>query len=1221
MKDETQKPKNRLAEQELEILKFWQENKIFEKSVAKLAPQGEFIFYEGPPTANGKPGIHHLEARAFKDAIPRYKTMRGFKVRRKGGWDTHGLAVEIQTEKELGLKSKKEIETYGIEAFNKKCRESVWRYVKEWEEFTGRIGYWIDLKRPFVTCKPYYIESVWNIVSKINEQGLLYKDYKVVPWCPRCGTALSSHELAQGYEDVKDLSVYVKFKVKSKKLKVEDGADAYLLAWTTTPWTLPGNVGLAVGKDIEYVIIKSVEGRTTIDKKSFTRHGENYIIAKDTLKHLIRLDEFSDLIPDYGDFLTGTKKFDELADVVDTIKGSSLVGLEYEPLYPFLKDNLSEIEKPKLKNAFKVYAADFVTTADGTGIVHTAVMYGTDDFELGTKVGLPKHHLVNEDGTFKKEAGFLAGKFVLDESTAVDIIKDLANRPSGSLLFAKEKYAHSYPHCWRCHTSLIYFTRDSWYIKMSALRDKLVAENKNINWEPDYIKDGRFGEWLKDIKDWAISRERYWGTPLPVWECSGCDKRKVAGSFDELFLKGKDKKLTRLILIRHGESEKNVLGLFDSSRDAYPLTKAGEDRAKLAGEKIKGMKVSAIYTSPVLRTRQTAEIVSKAVGKIPTLSDALWEVRSGEWDGKKDAVTEAEADRISYNKLPHGVYYKTLRGKTGESWENVENRVAAFAREILNKHQGETVAIISHEGPLIMLMRYLKDLSFDDVVNLWDESRTFHGGLLGGYAEPTPVYVDNRTGKEIDPHRPFIDEMTLSCDCGKEMKRVKEVMDVWFDSGAMPFAQDADRHKLDADSHGSKTAKEFFQNIHYPADFISEAIDQTRGWFYTLHAIGVLVGKGKAYKNVICLGHVLDAQGKKMSKSIGNIVDPNLMIEKYGADALRFWMYSVNQPGEPKNFDEKTVDEIVKKVFNLAGNVLAFYQLYASPLNPKPSTLNPSHVLDIWIIARLNQLIAEVTDGLDKYKLLEPTRAIRDFIADLSQWYLRRSRERIKNGGEDAHAALATLRFVLCELSKLMAPFTPFFAEFLYKEVGGTKESVHLENWPQVESGIRNQESGIIEKMAEVRRTVSLALEQRAKVNIKVRQPLGQLKVKSEKLKVESGLLQLVKEEINVKEVVFDGSISSEVELNTIITSELKEEGDVRELIRAIQDLRKETSLNTGDFVSLTVDVDEKGKKFVEKYEQEIMKATQLKKISFASLAEGAEVTFEDFTLKISFER
>ncbi|MSU55146.1 MAG: isoleucine--tRNA ligase [Candidatus Taylorbacteria bacterium] len=1172
-----EKTKNPIAEREKKILKFWQENKIFEKSVAKAGPKGDFVFYEGPPTANGKPGIHHLEARAFKDAIPRYKTMQGFRVRRKGGWDTHGLAVEIQTEKELGLKSKKEIEAYGVDAFNKKCRESVWRYVKEWEEFTERTGYWIDLKRPYVTYKPYYIESVWNIISKINEQGLLYKDYKVVPWCPRCGTGLSSHELAQGYEDVKDLSVTVKFKLTNNNQQLAtEGGETYLLAWTTTPWTLPGNVGLAVGNKVKYVKVKVGE--------------EFYILAKERLTSVMK---------------------DKEHGVIEELLGEKLVGLEYEPLYPFLKDNLSETEKLKLKNAFKVYVADFVTTTDGTGIVHTAVMYGTDDFDLGTKVGLPKHHLVNDDGTFKKETAFLAGKFVKDEATDVEIIKDLAHR---GLLFSKEKYSHSYPHCWRCHTPLIYFARDSWYIKMSALRDKLVAGNQSINWEPSYIKEGRFGEWLKDIKDWAISRERYWGTPLPVWECTSCDKRKMIGSFDELFLNGQGKKLTRLVLVRHGESEKNILELYDISRDGYPLTTAGRKSAEEAGEKLKKLgKIDAIYTSPVIRACQTSEIIGKVFGVEPVLSDELWEVKSGEWEGLNDSSIDKREDKKFYDKLSHEDYYQTSRGKTGESWQDVENRMTSFVKGILKKHQGETVVVVSHEGPLMVLLRYLKELSLDEIINLWEERRAFHRGLLGEYAEPTNVYISNQTGNEIDPHRPFIDDFVLKCDCGKEMKRVKEVMDVWLDSGAMPFAQE---------HYPFKNKEEIDSGKGYPADYISEAIDQTRGWFYTLHAVGTLLGKGNAYKNVICLGHILDGEGKKMSKSLGNVVDPNLMMEKYGADALRFWMYSINQPGEPKNFDEKTVDEIVKKVFNLAGNVLAFYHLYASSLNPKPSILNPVHVLDVWIVARLNQLVGEVTTSLNAYQLLEPTRAIRDFIADLSQWYLRRSRERIKNGGEDAQAALSTLKFVLCELSKLMAPFTPFFAEFLYKEVGGENESVHLESWPTIDSKFKIEDSRkILEEMEEIRRIVSLALEQRAKANIKVRQPLSSLKLKSKILNLESGVSNLIQEEVNVKKVVFDANILSDVELDTTITLELKEEGNVREFVRAIQDLRKTTGLSASDVASLTVDTDEKGVRFVKKFESELMKMTQLREIKFVSIDEGFMILIDDFSMKISVQK
>ena len=494
--------KSESAIREEKILQFWKENNIFEKSLEKEAPKGEFVFYEGPPTANGKPGIHHLEARAFKDAIPRYKTMRGYYVRRKAGWDTHGLPVELEVEKELGLKSKKEIEEFGIAEFNKRCKKSVWKYLDLWNVFTERIGFWVDQKDPYITYDKKYMESIWNVVKTIDDKKLIYKDYKVVPWCPRCGTALSSHEIAQGYKNVKDLSVYVKFKMKAGQ-KYGEGKEtkdtAYILAWTTTPWTLPGNVALAVGKDISYTALR-VEGIS-----------ELYIIATARVESVFK---------------------DQKIEIVhNDIKGKDLIGLEYEPLYPFLENNISEGEKTKLEKAFKVYPANFVTTDDGTGVVHTAVMYGQDDFVLGTEIGLPKHHLVGLDGRFLPGASFLEGRFVRDEEVAIDIIKDLAHR---GLLLKKEKYEHSYPHCCRCKTALIYYARDSWYVRMSSLRDDLVKENEKINWEPEHIKEGRFGEWLREVKDWAISRERYWGTPLPIWICETCKEKHVIGSIEDM---------------------------------------------------------------------------------------------------------------------------------------------------------------------------------------------------------------------------------------------------------------------------------------------------------------------------------------------------------------------------------------------------------------------------------------------------------------------------------------------------------------------------------------------------------------------------------------------------------------------------------------------------------------------------------------------------------------
>ncbi len=1180
------------AEREEKILAFWKEKGIFEKTLNKWpegkAPKGEFVFYEGPPTANGRPGIHHLVARAFKDALPRYKTMQGFHVRRKGGWDTHGLPVELQVEKELGLKSKKEIDTYGIAAFNEKCKESVWKYVHEWEDFTNRIGYWVDLKDPYITYKPHYIESVWNIIKTVDEKKLLYKDYKVVPWCPRCGTGLSSHELAQGYEDVKDLSVTVKFKVEPGQ-KIGDFVTddkTFILAWTTTPWTLPGNVALAVNENINYVCID-------LDKQSTDQTGKCIIAEKRMIvleEQVEKRDPSKPLTIDYS------------------IKGKDLVGLRYEPLYPFLKDSITGPEKEKLPNAYKVYAADFVTTTDGTGIVHTAVMYGQDDFELGTKVGLPKYHLVNEDGTFKKEAGFLAGKFVKAEGVDVEIIKDLANRPSGNLLFSKEKYTHSYPHCWRCHTPLIYFARDSWYIRMSSLHDELVKENEKIHWEPAFIKEGRFGEWLREVKDWAISRERYWGTPLPIWSCDSCHSRKVVGSIEEISSKPKNE----YWVMRHGEAENNTQGVMGSLADGpYHLTEKGRGQVAEQVKNLQKIDFDLVVISPFIRTQETAGIVTKALD-IPAekiITDArLGEWNTGIWNGKP--IVEFCA------AFPQTIYRFENTPQNGESYADVKKRAGEVLYEYEARHAGKKILFVTHEVAGCMLMFAGSGLDRKQCVDIRGSGEFF------GNAEVKKIdfrVVPHNPEYELDLHRPYIDEIKLPCEkCSVTMTRAKEVVDVWFDSGAMPFAQDHYPFENKEYIDGLGGLKGMFGKAvakGYPADFISEAIDQTRGWFYTMHAIGVLTGKGHAYKNVICLGHILDAQGKKMSKSIGNVVDPWVTMDKFGADAVRYWMYSVNQPGESKNFDEKTVDEVIKKVFNLTLNVLAFYKLYEDK-EPKQgigmmeAQPQSTHVLDRWISARLNQLISTVTNSLDNYKFFEPTRAIRDFVADLSQWYLRRSRDRFKDGAQgvgsteamtDKESALVTTRFVLSELSKLLAPFTPFLAEHIYGEVNGTKESVHLEDWPK--GG--EIDTDLIADMVDTREIASRGLEARTVAKINVRQPLALLKVKTGRWTLRqkvlgSAYVSIIREEVNVKEVKFV-ELATDVELETNLTPELKEEGELRELMRKIQDMRKEKGLAVGDMAVLIVG--EAEKELADKYSDQLKKTTSLSAIeSGASL-------------------
>lgn len=1166
-KDEVNK-KSELALKEEKVLEFWRENKIFDKSLEKKSSKGEFIFYEGPPTANGKPGIHHLEARAFKDTIPRYKTMQGFCVRRKGGWDTHGLAVEIQTEKKLELNSKKAIEEYGIAKFNQECKESVWEYLDIWNKFTKRIGFWVDQENPYVTYHNDYIESVWNVVKKVNDQKLLYKDYKVVPWCPRCGTVLSSHELAQGYEDVKDLSIYVKFKIIAKE---NTGPKAYFLAWTTTPWTLPGNVALAVGEDIDYVKAQ-VEDQI-------------YILAKARLSILT-----------------------EPYKILEELKGKDLIGLRYEPLFPFMANSL---EPKALEPAFKVYGADFVTTEDGTGIVHTAVMYGQDDFVLGTQVGLPKHHLVNPEGKFIKGTGFLEGRFVKEKdengkpTLDVDIIKYLTEK---NLFFKKENYEHSYPHCWRCHTALIYYARDSWYIKMSdpKIKEKLISENKEINWEPSHIRDGRFGEWLREIKDWAISRERYWGTPLPVWVCESCKKIEVIGSISDLKEKTKKSGNTYL-LMRHGKTDTNLKDLVSTViNSGSHLTEEGKRKTKQASEFLKKEGVDIIFISPFNRTKETAKIIQEILGiddKNVCVDKRLGEMNVKSYEGKTWI--------LYHNDFPKTSEYFDKAKDGDESYKDVKSRVMEFLFELEAKYKNKKILIITHGGPAWLLVASAKMLDVHNTLELLINKGDFHYLKNSEVLKLSFVPFPRDQFNSFDLHRPYIDQISLVCECGGNLIRVKEVMDVWLDSGCMPFAQD----------HYPFENQRWVEGEGYPADFICEAIDQTRGWFYTLHAIGILMGRGKAYKNVICLGHLLDASGKKMSKSLGNIIDPWVMMEKYGVDTLRLWMYSINQPGESKNFDEKTVSLLHQQVFGLLYNVLAFYELYRDKNLEKNNQTESKNILDQWILAKLDELVKLITKNLDSYKLLEPVRGVRDFIGDLSTWYLRRSRERIKEGDREAKQ---TLYFVLKTVAKIIAPFAPFTAEDIWLKLknGNDRESVHLEKWPKISKNIfdifgRGKDK-ILKNMEMARKIVTLGLEARQKAGLKVRQPLNKLEVKNFDLGKE--YIELIKDELNVKAVEQNENLEGEVKIDTEITLELKQEGDYRELVRALQDMRKKLGLTPSDIISLVFETNNKGKELIQKFETDMKKTVLISKIEFKSNDEQ-EVKIDKLVFKIKIEK
>ena len=801
------------VDKEKKILDFWKDNKIFEKSLELRQKAKRFVFFEGPPTANGLPHIGHFLTRIYKDVFGRYKTMRGYFVLRKAGWDTHGLPVEIEIEKELGFKNKKDIEAYGIDKFNKKAKESVWKYKNEWEQMTRKMGFWLDMSDPYVTYKNQYIESLWAIIKKIWDRKLLYLAHRVVPFCTRCGTPLSSHEVAQGYKTTTDKSVVVKFKILNPTrfdLFGDSRSNLYILAWTTTPWTLPGNVALAVGANIKYQVV-SIKGK-----------DEKYILAADLVDKVLNTEY----------------------EIHNTMLGSELVGLEYEPLF--------DVKELKSDKSYKIYDADFVSTQDGTGVVHTAVMYGEDDYNLGTKIGLPKFHTVDEQGKFIYVGQSLDGLYVKDKATDEKIIEII--RENGNLL-KTEEYEHDYPFCWRCNTPLIYYAKNSWFIKMSGVNKELIKNNQKVNWIPSHIKDGRFGQWLKEGKDWAFSRERYWGTPLPVWRCTKCPEYRVAGSLDDLE-KYRFKPKNEYYVLRHGHSEKNAdddKPEIVSSRlddDKYHLTQKGIDQIKKVAKQLKKMGgVYIVVTSPFIRAKETAKIIADELGIKSETEATIGEIDHGSaCEGRSEHVCEI------YN-VSQGWETKTA---DGESWVDVRRRMSRFIRQLDEKHKNKKILIVGHGDPLWLLETFTRGLTKEETIIDGGRSMPPQGKLKKIDLKNWP-YDDNG---DLDLHRPYIDDVILKCDkCDSEMTKIPDLIDVWFDSGAMPYAQ----------WHWPFENEKMFKD-QFPADFIVEAMDQTRGWFYTLLAISTLLEKGALYKNVMVLGHALDEKGVKMSKSKGNYV-------------------------------------------------------------------------------------------------------------------------------------------------------------------------------------------------------------------------------------------------------------------------------------------------------------------------------------------------------------
>lgn len=1152
------------AKQEEKIIRFWRGVNAFEKSVSLRSKKRNFVFFEGPPTANGRPGIHHVEARSFKDAINRYKTMKGYRVERKAGWDTQGLPVELAVEKSLGLSGKKDIEEYGIARFNAACRKSVWQFKGEWENLTERMGFWVDMQNPYVTYDSLYIETLWWIVREIWKRGFLYEGHKVVPYCPRCETALSSHEVAQGYQDVVENSVFVKFLISNSqflnKLKIDSShtikgsvkrekTKVYLLAWTTTPWTLPGNAALAVGPKIEYSAV--------------TTEDEIYIVASDFVS-----------------------KLQKPYEVLKSFQGKELVGMEYEP--PF--DSLKGAKEKK----HYVVSASFVTTEEGTGIVHIAPMYGEDDYNLGVAEKLPLEHTVNPDGTFNAKVPEFKGMFVKKAEPL--ITADLKKR---GLAYREERHKHSYPFCWRCGTALLYYATDAWFVAMRKLQKELILNNKKVNWTPSYLKEGRFGEWLKDVKDWTLSRSRYWGTPLPIWKCEKCGEVEVIGSRADLGRKTAGK--NTYFVLRHGEATKNVSKTISFSYihgERYPLTAKGKKDALLAARKLKKLGgVDVIFSSPIRRTRETAELIGKEFGIAPKYDKRLSEYVLGDFEGKKEALFLAAIPKIEDQFL------KKLPG--GETLADVQKRMREAIDEIEKKHHGKKILIVSHGDPLWVLESALIGLTRQETVlrrkNNYPrtgEVRTLEYGVF--------PYSENG---DLDLHRPYVDDIVFACtSCRSQsgMHRVKDVADVWFDSGSMPFAQwhypFQNQNKIDK--------KEAF-----PADFISEAVDQTRGWFYLLLAISTVLGKGPAYKNVISLGHVVDTKGQKMSKSKGNIVDPWDVMEKYSADALRWYFYTVNDPGDVKRFDEKDIKEKQQKYIATLWNSLLFLTTYKdAKFTGSKKLLEPKakNVLDIWALARWAEARLSIEKMLDSYDVVRAARMLEQFvIEDLSNWYIRRSRRRFQHPErpKEKDEATSVLYYLLYNVALYTAPFTPFIAEAIFGELTrGKKRSVHWEILPKTRQ-LKAREKKIIAEMERLRGVVAEGLRLRGEAGLRVRQPLAAIFLKPNF--VMKKLQPLILEELNVKEVIEKAVFKKSPEvlcgktggggdvcLDIRLTENLLREGLFKELVRNVQDLRKTAGLSPQHKISLRYSLPDSLRGHLKEFEGLIAEETNAKKVS-----------------------
>jgi isoleucyl-tRNA synthetase len=1125
--------KSEVALREEEMLAFWNERDIFNKSVKKDAPKGDFVFYDGPPFATGLPHYGHILAGTIKDAIPRFWTMNGYHVERKWGWDCHGLPLENIIEKRLGLATKRDIEEMGVKQFNEAAREAVLEYADDWKKIVPRMGRFVDMEDDYRTMDATYTESVWWVFSELHKKGLVYEGFKSMHLCPRCGTTLSNFEVNQGYKDIKDIAVTV-------KMPLVDEPETSVLIWTTTPWTLPGNMAVAVHRDIEYVKV-----RATIEGKD-----EIVILAKARLAQLGRKEEHY--------------------EILETMKGSALIGKRYVPPFDVWRNQ----EFKNKENAWKIYHADYVEIGEeGTGAVHLAPAYGEEDMELAKQEDIPIMHHVGEDGRFKDFVTGLAGQLVKpkDDEQAelshldadIEIVRRLKD---AGLLFRKENVTHSYPHCWRCDTPLLNYATTSWFVRVTDIREKLVEENAKVKWVPSFVGTNRFGKWLEGARDWAVSRQRYWGAPLPIWKREGAQEYKVFGSLEDL-KQHVPKSGNRYFLMRHGESQSNVEKIVSTRKDSVnPLTEKGREQAEKAAQGLADKKIDLIITSPFERAKRTAQIVQKALGlkdEAVISDERLGEISLGKLDG---ALNETYHEFLSTNG---GWEKATPEG--GESWSDVRNRVGSLLYELERTYANENILIVSHNAPLRMMGAVndgavLGSTQFDH-----DSEGNIYENAEVRELPFTPVpHNDNF---ELDFHRPYIDEIELRDTDGTKLMRVADVFDCWFESGSMPYAQ----------IHYPFENKEDFLKKKYPAQFIAEGLDQTRGWFYSLIVLGTALFGKSPFENVIVNGLVLAEDGKKMSKSLQNYPDPIDLANRVGADAMRYYLLSSSViRAEDLSFSEREVNELQRKNIGRLHNVLLMYEMFADGTGADSDSV---HVLDRWMIARLNESANAITEGYRSYELDRATRPLEGLIDDLSVWYLRRSRERLKGEAKtDKKAALATLRHALTRIALLMAPIMPFYAEYLFQRVreANDAESVHMADWPKADE----VESKVLLAMGSTREFISEALEVRSKERIKVRQPLMSMTIN-----VEMGeeYEALIRDEVNVKNILHDASLTA-VSLNTEITPELRQEGNVRELMRKIQDARKELGLKPQDKVVLVFN--DAGKGLIAPFEREVLRIT-----------------------------